>query len=82
MEASAYTKPHRGHPEPAAGRGALTVGIPAGPDSAQAARRALSHLRRELHPELLQKLRLLVSELVTNSVRHSGIEPGSPWRSR
>ena len=77
MEATAYTRPQRRHAGRAADRGALSVGIPAGPDSAQAARRALGHLRRELDPERLEKLRLLASELVTNSVRHSGIEPGS-----
>lgn len=78
MEASAYTQPQRRrHAGRAAHRGALNVHIPAGPDSAHAARRALGRLRRDLDPELLQKLCLLASELVTNCVRHSGIEPGS-----
>lgn len=78
MEASAYIRSQPRHAERVAHRGAVSVFIPAGPDSALAARRALGALRRDVEPELLQQLRLLVSELVTNSVRHSGIEPGSP----
>jgi anti-sigma regulatory factor (Ser/Thr protein kinase) len=42
-----------------------------GPDAASAARNALSALEPDLGPELLGDVRLLVSELVTNSVRHS-----------
>lgn len=77
MEASAYT-PELDRRRERTARPALSVQVPAGPDSALAARRALAALRRAVDPELLQKLRLLVSELVTNAVRHSGIVPGQP----
>jgi len=36
------------------------------------ARRELSRLRADLDPPLLESVRLLVTELVTNSVRHAG----------
>jgi anti-sigma regulatory factor (Ser/Thr protein kinase) len=42
-----------------------------GPDAAAEARRALSELRADLDPPLMETLRLLVTELVTNSVRHT-----------
>jgi len=42
-----------------------------GPDAAAEARRALAKLRTDLDPPLLETLRLLVTELVTNSVRHT-----------
>jgi anti-sigma regulatory factor (Ser/Thr protein kinase) len=77
MEASAYTQ-ELDRRRAKTARPAVSVGVPAGPDSALAARRALACLRRDHDPELLQKLRQLVSELVTNYVSHSGIEPGRP----
>jgi anti-sigma regulatory factor (Ser/Thr protein kinase) len=40
------------------------------PGAPAAARAALGELRLALEPELLGRLRLVVSELVTNSVRH------------
>lgn len=55
----------------------LRTAIPAGPETALVARRCLAGLRDRLDPDLFQRLRLLVSELVTNSVRHAGVEPGS-----
>ena len=55
----------------------LSTALPARPESAQAARRSLARLRDHLEPEILQRLRLLASELITNSVRHAGVEPGS-----
>ena len=41
------------------------------PDAAAEARRAIAGLRADLDPPLMETLRLLVSELVTNSVRHT-----------
>jgi anti-sigma regulatory factor (Ser/Thr protein kinase) len=42
-----------------------------GPDAAAEARRAIANLRADLDPPLMETLRLLVTELVTNSVRHT-----------
>jgi anti-sigma regulatory factor (Ser/Thr protein kinase) len=42
-----------------------------GPDAAAEARRAIAELRADLDPPLMETLRLLVTELVTNSVRHT-----------
>ena len=42
-----------------------------GPEAAAKARRAISKLRSDLDPPLMETLRLLVTELVTNSVRHT-----------
>jgi anti-sigma regulatory factor (Ser/Thr protein kinase) len=42
-----------------------------GPDAAAEARRAIAQLRADLDPPLMETLRLLVTELVTNSVRHT-----------
>jgi anti-sigma regulatory factor (Ser/Thr protein kinase) len=41
-------------------------------DAAAHARKALSKLRGDLDPPLMETLRLLVTELVTNSVKHAG----------
>lgn len=35
------------------------------------ARRALGELKWHVHPDVVQRVRLLVSELVTNAVRHA-----------
>lgn len=35
------------------------------------ARRALGELKWHVHPDIVQRVRLLVSELVTNAVRHA-----------
>ena len=40
-------------------------------EAAAAARRALGELKWHVHPDVVQRVRLLVSELVTNSVRHA-----------
>jgi anti-sigma regulatory factor (Ser/Thr protein kinase) len=42
-----------------------------GPEAAAEARRAIAKLRVDLDPPLMETLRLLVTELVTNSVRHT-----------
>lgn len=41
------------------------------------ARRSLEALRHRIDPEVFDDVRLLVSELVTNSVQHEGPDPGS-----
>ncbi len=46
-----------------------------GPWAPAQARRLLDGLRTLVHPSLLYDLRLLVTELVTNSVRHAGLGP-------
>ena len=43
------------------------------PDSAAEARRALGELSDHLSPRRLEDARLLVSELVTNAIRHAGL---------
>jgi anti-sigma regulatory factor (Ser/Thr protein kinase) len=57
-------------------RGALDDGLSlrlgGGPEAAAAARRALSGLRNDLDPSLVETMRLLATELVANSVRHAG----------
>jgi anti-sigma regulatory factor (Ser/Thr protein kinase) len=50
----------------------LTLRLDRGPDAAAIARRGLSRLRGDLDAPLVETLRLLVTELVTNSVRHTG----------
>ena len=49
----------------------LTLRLPGDPDAAAKARQALAKLRGDLDPPLMETLRLLVTELVTNSVRHT-----------
>ena len=51
----------------------MTVEFEAGPTAASAARNALLALEGRVDDGLLDDVRLLVSELVTNSVRHSNI---------
>jgi anti-sigma regulatory factor (Ser/Thr protein kinase) len=45
-----------------------------GPEAAASARQAISKLRADLDPPLIETLRLLVTELVTNSVRHTAAD--------
>jgi anti-sigma regulatory factor (Ser/Thr protein kinase) len=49
----------------------LSLRINRGPNAAAKARRSLTTLRGELNGQLMETLRLLVTELVTNSVRHA-----------
>jgi anti-sigma regulatory factor (Ser/Thr protein kinase) len=49
----------------------LTVRIAGGPDAAVRARRAVTNLRGDIDPSVRDTLRLLVTELVANSVRHA-----------
>jgi anti-sigma regulatory factor (Ser/Thr protein kinase) len=49
-------------------------------DAAAEARRALDEIRDELPEPRMRDVRLLVSELVTNAVRHAGLGDGEPIR--
>jgi anti-sigma regulatory factor (Ser/Thr protein kinase) len=49
----------------------LKMRLGSGPDAAAEARRAIAQLRADLDPPLMETLRLLVTELITNSVRHT-----------
>jgi anti-sigma regulatory factor (Ser/Thr protein kinase) len=51
----------------------VRVLLPASIDSARAARRAVNALRFEEHQEAVFNLRLLITELVTNSLRHADL---------
>jgi anti-sigma regulatory factor (Ser/Thr protein kinase) len=52
----------------------LSLRLPGDKEAAAKARRALSNLRGDLDPPLMETLRLLVTELVTNSVKHTSAE--------
>jgi anti-sigma regulatory factor (Ser/Thr protein kinase) len=54
----------------------IEVELDSGPDAAAEARAAIGVLDRDADADALDDLRLLVSEVVTNSVRHAGA-PGS-----
>lgn len=56
---------------PGSGQGSVTMRLRGGPEAASAARRALGRLRDDLEPPVIENLQLLVTELVTNSVRHA-----------
>jgi anti-sigma regulatory factor (Ser/Thr protein kinase) len=51
----------------------ISLDLPPLPESVAAARRALDELEDAVPAERLENLRLLVSELVTNAVRHAGL---------
>lgn len=53
------------------GRDGLRMRLGSGPEAAAQARKAIAKLRADLDPPLMETLRLLVTELVTNSVRHT-----------
>jgi anti-sigma regulatory factor (Ser/Thr protein kinase) len=55
----------------------IAVKVPVGPEGARQARQKLGRLQGMVGREVLDNLRLLVSELVTNSIRHAGLLPGS-----
>jgi anti-sigma regulatory factor (Ser/Thr protein kinase) len=52
----------------------LDLRLPAGPQSPGEARHALDEFAGDVEEEQLDEVRLLVSELVTNSVRHAGMD--------
>jgi anti-sigma regulatory factor (Ser/Thr protein kinase) len=49
----------------------ISLSLRGGPEAAAKARRALTKLRADIDPPLMETLRLLVTELVSNSVRHA-----------
>jgi anti-sigma regulatory factor (Ser/Thr protein kinase) len=53
------------------GRDGLRMRLGSGPEAAAEARRAIAGLRADLDPPLMETMRLLVTELVTNAVRHT-----------
>jgi anti-sigma regulatory factor (Ser/Thr protein kinase) len=58
----------------------IEVEFEAGATAAASARNALLALDGRVRADLLNDIRLLVSELVTNSVRHSGVAPNETVR--
>jgi anti-sigma regulatory factor (Ser/Thr protein kinase) len=70
MTAEAREKIRRRGVERHGGAG-LRMRLGSGPDAAAQARRAIMRLRADLDAPLLETMRLLVTELVTNSVRHT-----------
>jgi serine/threonine-protein kinase RsbW len=64
----------RGRDKDVHGREGLKLRLGSGPEAAAEARVAISKLRADLDPPLLENLRLLVTELVTNSVRHTDVD--------
>jgi anti-sigma regulatory factor (Ser/Thr protein kinase) len=66
--------PHTSRPEKT---NTLDVVVPAGPEGAGVARQLLSRFARGLTREVMDNLRLMVSELVTNSIRHAGLAHGT-----
>jgi integral membrane sensor domain MASE1/anti-sigma regulatory factor (Ser/Thr protein kinase) len=62
--------------------GSIAVELETGPDCPADARAALSPLESALAAGVYSDLRLLVSELVTNSVRHARLRPGDEIRLR
>ncbi|HEY1360379.1 MAG TPA: ATP-binding protein [Thermoleophilaceae bacterium] len=53
------------------GENGFNLRLPGDPEAAATARRALGHLRDDLGEPLMETMRLLVTELVANSVRHA-----------
>jgi anti-sigma regulatory factor (Ser/Thr protein kinase) len=56
----------------------IAVALPAVPESIPRAREVLESLRGQLEESVLDDLRLIVSELVTNSIRHAGLRTSDP----
>ena len=56
------------------GEESLSLRLDGGIDAAASARSALGRLRADIDPPLMETLRLLVTELVTNSVKHAHSE--------
>jgi anti-sigma regulatory factor (Ser/Thr protein kinase) len=54
------------------------VALPAGPRAASDARAWLAWLRPHVAPHRLDDAMLVMTELVTNSVRHAGLAEGAP----
>jgi anti-sigma regulatory factor (Ser/Thr protein kinase) len=56
--------------------------LPAAPEAPSRARQSLWEFHSALDPRVFEDLRLLVSELVTNSLRHAGLSSGDVIRLR
>ncbi|MEX2203270.1 MAG: ATP-binding protein, partial [Actinomycetota bacterium] len=56
----------------------IVVALPAVPESIPRSRQVLESFQGELEESALEDLRLIVSELVTNSIRHAGLRTGDP----
>ena len=56
------------------GREGLRMRLGSGPEAAAEARRAIADLRADLDPPLMETMRLLVTELITNTVRHTNCD--------
>jgi anti-sigma regulatory factor (Ser/Thr protein kinase) len=52
----------------------ISLRLPGTPEAAGQARQALAKLRGDIDPPLMEILRLLVTELVTNSIKHAGAD--------
>ena len=52
----------------------LNLKLDRGPGAAAKARRSLARLRGDLDAPLMETMRLLITELVTNSVKHTGAQ--------
>jgi anti-sigma regulatory factor (Ser/Thr protein kinase) len=52
----------------------MSLSLDGGPEAAAHARRALSGLGGQLEAPVMETMRLLVTELVANSVRHAGAD--------
>jgi anti-sigma regulatory factor (Ser/Thr protein kinase) len=79
LEYPSHLRPSNGSGRsPRAGRDSvdenLSLRVSGGPDAAARARRELSRLRADLDPPLAETLRLLVTELVSNAVRHAAAD--------
>jgi anti-sigma regulatory factor (Ser/Thr protein kinase) len=55
----------------------LSFALAAGPQALSASRASLEGFRKLLEPEVFDDLRLVVTELVKNSLQHGGVTPGS-----
>src|SRR5215211_5346326 len=58
-------------PERPSAADTIDVRLSGGPEAPSRARRALARLRGDLDPPLMETMRLLVTELVSNSVKHA-----------
>jgi anti-sigma regulatory factor (Ser/Thr protein kinase) len=61
-------------PERGAVKDTIDLRLNGGPEAPSKARRALGKLRGDLDPPLMETMRLLVTELVSNSVKHAKAE--------
>jgi anti-sigma regulatory factor (Ser/Thr protein kinase) len=78
MDTHTHVPPARTAPFPkrlARSDDAVSIELEAGPEAAAWARNALFSVEPQVGDDLMADVRLLVSELVTNSVRHSGTRP-------